>query len=191
VKVFSHTRTTAFFVLAALALLAFVAPSAMADNCNAPPGTSGIDQYCESIPSPGGAGGGGKHSGSGSDTHKLSPSTTRKLQQTDAGQTVLALTNSTAGAPASSDTSTPAKKQLAKHHRTKKHQSSTQSTTNSSPTPAAPRDTTPAAKTSFGVGDSLSGSLGAGFLVLLIVIAGLFGFLAWLSHRDRREPRPY
>jgi hypothetical protein len=192
-KVFSHTRMTAFFVLAALALLAFVAPSAMAESCNAPPGTSGIDQYCESIPSPGGNGGGKHHSsgaGGSKGSDRLPPGTAQKLQQTDAGQTVLALTKDSP--LASSDTAAPAKKQLAKHHAKAKHHrsSSTSQTTPSNSTPAAAQDTTPAAKTSFGPGDSLSGSLGAGFLVLLIVIAGLFGFLAWLSRRDRREPQP-
>jgi len=178
---------TALPALAVLALLAFVAPSAMADNCNAPPGTSGIDQYCESIPAPGGTGGGKHHKGGGPDVHKLSPSTTQKLQQSGAaGAAVLALTNGTAGTPASGDTATPAKKQLAKRHPTAQHESSAPPPSR----PAAPQDTTPAAKTSFGVGDTLSGSLGAGFLVLLIVIAGLFGFLAWLSRRDRGEPQP-
>jgi hypothetical protein len=190
VNVFSHKRLTACLGFAVLALLAFVAPPAMAESCNAPPGTSGIVQYCESIPSPAGAGGGGKHSGGGgSDTHKLSPATTKKLQQSgDAGDTVLALTKSSP--LVSSDTAAPAKQKLAtRHHKTRHEQSSSTQSTTPTQTPAVSRDTTPAAKTSFGVGDSLSGSLGAGFLVLLIVIAGLFGFLAWLSRRDRREPQ--
>jgi hypothetical protein len=179
-------RTTAFLGLAVLALLAFVAPPAMADNCNAPPGTSGIDQYCESIPAPGGAGGGKHHKG----TDKLPPKTAQQLQQSgNPGEAVLGLLNS---APASGDTATPAKKKLAKHHAKANHQqSSSKQTTPSNSSPAASQDTTPAAKASFGVGDSLSGSLGTGFLVLLIVIAGLFGFLAWLSRRDRRQPQQH
>jgi hypothetical protein len=183
VKVFSHTRLTTCLGLLCFALLAFVAPSAMAESCNAPPGTSGIDQYCETIPTPG-HGGGSHHKGDGSKTRHLSPATTQTLKQSGAsGAAVLALTGA-----AGDDTAAPAKKELAKRHHRKSHKGSGSThAPSTTATPAPVRDTTPAADTSFSAGNSISGSLGGGLIGLLAAVAGVFGLVAWFG---RRRPDP-
>jgi hypothetical protein len=177
-------RLTTCLGLASFALLCFGAPSALAENCNAPPGTSGIDQYCESIPTPGGSGGSHKHGDAGKARH-LSPSTTKTLQQSGAaGAAVLALTGS-AGTPASA----PAKKPAARsrHHRKgAAHKPATTPQKSAGAGPAA-QDPTPAAKTSFDAGNSVGGSLGVGFIVVLVAIGLLMGALAWFGRR-RAEP---
>jgi hypothetical protein len=186
-------RLTTCLGLLSFALVAlFAAPSAMADNCNAPPGTSGIDQYCESIPTPGGASGGSHHGGGGSGHNgggkTISPKTTQTLQQAGpAGATVLALTGSNTN---SADTAAPAKAKLnAKRHKSshKRHAATgSQQTAPATPAPAA-QDTVQAANTSFSVGNSVGGSLGAGFLIILVVIALLLGVLAWFGRRRGPE----
>lgn len=187
VKVFSHTRLTTCLGVLAFALLSFGPSSALAESCNAPPGTSGIDQYCEAIPTPGGSGGSRhkahKGQGGGSKTQRLSPSTTQTLEHSGAaGATVLALTGT--------KTSAPVKKAPASHPRhksSKKHQAAGSGQSAAPSTTPPVQDTTPAANTSFGVGSSVSGSLGAGFIAVLAVIGLLLGALAWFGRR-RSEP---
>ncbi|HEY7376034.1 MAG TPA: hypothetical protein VIF57_27990, partial [Polyangia bacterium] len=198
VKIFSHMRLTTCLGLLSFALIAlFAAPSAMADNCNAPPGTSGIDQYCESIPTPGGAGGGSHHggggggsgSGGGGKSDRLSPKTTQTLKQAGAaGAAVLALTNSNTN---SADTAAPAKAKVNAHRqKASKHKSSstTTQTTTPSTTPPAAQDTVQAKNTSFSAGNSIGGALGIGFLLILAAIALLLGALAWLGRRRPEAP---
>jgi hypothetical protein len=175
-----------FFVL--------LAPGAMAaDNCAAPPGTSGIDEYCEALPAPGGTG--SHHSGGGHGGQKDKvPATTRKAlqKQGDDGAAVLALTQNAPTAPSgTSQASTPAP--ATTHHAQRKHHAqagggssqtsgttATQSTpqTNATPAPAAP-----ASNPASAVGDSFGGSLGAGFLALLAGIAVVMALVAWLGRR--------
>jgi hypothetical protein len=174
-------RLTTCLGLASLALLCFGAPSALAENCNAPPGTSGIDQYCESIPTPGGSGGGSHHHAGANKVRHLSPSTTKTLQQSGAaGATVLALTGS-AGTQAPAPAKKPAHKRKGATHKP-----ATTPQKSAGATPAA-KDTTPAAKTSFDAGNSVGGSLGVGFIVVLVAIGLLMGALAWFGRR-RAEP---
>jgi hypothetical protein len=189
VKVFRHTQPTTCLGLVAFALLCVGAPSAMAENCNAPPGTSGIDQYCEAIPSPGGSGGshhGHKGQGGGGNTQHLSPSTTQTLEHSGAaGATVLALTGAGTSTP-------PAKKAPSsqrRHKSSKQHQAAAGGQKTPAGTPAV-QDTTPAADTSFGVGSSVSGSLGAGFIAVLAGIGLLLAALAWLGRRRAAPGEP-
>src|SRR4051794_39823580 len=69
-----HTTALACAYLVVLWLLPSFA-SAAGSTCQAPPGTSGIDQYCETIPGATGDHGAGGHSGGG----RLSPTTRRAL----------------------------------------------------------------------------------------------------------------
>jgi hypothetical protein len=190
VKVFSHTRLTTCLGVLAFALLCFGAPSALAENCNAPPGTSGIDQYCEAIPTPGGSGGGSHHKGpgGGNETQRLSPKTTRTLEHSGAaGATVLALTRTSPSGSGPAVKQAPATNR--RHKSSKKHQAA--STGQQAPTATPPvQDTTPAANTSFGVGNSVSGSLGAGFIAVLAGIGLMLGGLAWFGRRRGTPGEP-
>jgi hypothetical protein len=184
-----------------LLLFALFAPSAaMAENCNAPPGTSGIDQYCESLPSPGGSGGGSHHGGGGNGgggnkLHHVNPTTTKTLQNSGAaGHAVLDLTQQS-DAPAvttSAQTTTPApvKKHLARKHHTATTQSNdTPATTTPQRVNPGPSSSAPASNPAAAVGNSFGGSAGAGFLALLAAITAVFAGLAWRGRR-RPEPRP-
>jgi hypothetical protein len=170
-----------------LALLGFALlspPASAADNCQAPPGTSGIDQYCEVLPSAGGTGkshhGGGK--GGGADS-SLPKQTARVLRsQGAAGASVLALTRS-GSAPAAP---TPDAKRSGGSHEHHGSGGAQQQHSAGSATPAADRTVraAPASNPVSAVGKSLSGSgLGAGFIAVLAAIGALLAALAWFGRR--------
>lgn len=178
-------------------VFALVAPRAMASaaNCAAPPGTSGIDEYCEVLPTAGGPTHHTGHKGGSKQVDKV-PATTRKAlqKQGDAGAAVLALTQSAPSVPTrSTPSSTPVP---AKPHTHRKHTSQSgggsqqQSTTSSQSTPqkpVAPAPAAPASNPVSAVGDSFGGSVGAGFLVLLAAIAAVMALVAWLGRRRRPD----
>jgi hypothetical protein len=178
---------------ACLGILFFVllAPGAMAaDNCAAPPGTSGIDEYCEVLPAPGGTGshhGGSGHGGQKKD--QVPPSTRKALQkQGDNGAAVLALTQNAPTAPTgTTQSSTPAPTTTTHHSKSKDHSQAGGSTTSapstSSQTNATPAPAAPASNPASAVGNSLGGSLGAGFLALLAGLAVVMALVAWLGRR--------
>jgi len=98
--------------VSALALLAILAlllvPSTAGAQCEGPPGEAGIDEYCETIPGPGGdegtggrGDGGGGSGGSGGETPSGAPipsDTTSALEQSGSdGQGLLAFADSGAG----------------------------------------------------------------------------------------------
>ena len=58
--------------------MGFMAAPAAARECKAPPGTSGIDQYCEVVPGPGGNRG---SNDPGDDGPGVSPAALRQLEQ--------------------------------------------------------------------------------------------------------------
>jgi hypothetical protein len=179
---------------ACLGILFFVllAPGAMAaDNCAAPPGTSGIDQYCEVLPAPGGTGSHHGGNGHGGQKNDQVPAGTRKAlqKQGDNGAAVLALTQNAPTAPTGTTQSSTPAPATTTHHSQRKHHSQagggssqTSSTTttqsNATPAPAAPASNPVSA-----VGDSFGGSLGAGFLALLAGIAVVMALVAWLGRR--------
>jgi hypothetical protein len=178
----------------ALLLFALGAPSAMAETCNAPPGTSGIDQYCEALPGAGGNGGSNHHDGGkGGGGHKpdrVSPKTTDTLRQHGAdGAAVLSLANSV-DSPAVPAAQTETKPAPAKHHKSKSHKSEQQpQTTTRQPTKPSPGpiSAAPASNPVSAVGDSFSSSLGGGFIALLAGIAVVLAVLAWLGRRRPPE----
>jgi hypothetical protein len=179
---------------ACLGILFFVllAPGAMAaDNCQAPPGTSGIDEYCEALPTPGGSGshhGGSGHGGQKKD--QVPPSTRKALQkQGDNGAAVLALTQNAPTAPTgTTQSSTPAPTTTHHRHHSQAGGSQTSGTATTTPstpsqTNATPAPAAPASNPASAVGDSFGGSLGAGFLALLAGIAVVMALVAWLGRR--------
>jgi hypothetical protein len=174
---------------------ALLAPRALASaaNCAAPPGTSGIDEYCEVLPTPGGSGshhsGGGGGANHGTSKNRVPAATQKQLQNKgDAGSTVLELAQS---APTAPTTSTPTQKAAPttthrSHHR--RHSSSGGSSQPSTSTPQASAVQAPAAPASnpaSAVGNSFGGSLGAACLVLLAGIAVVMAGVAWLGRRRR------
>ncbi len=175
-------------------------PALASESCTAPPGTSGIDQYCEALPTPGGTshhgghGGGGAGGGSGGGGSSLPASTKKALaKQGAAGAGVLALTKqSDVQVPTSqSGSQTPTS---TTHHSKAKHSSSTsQSSTQSSPASQSPVTTTPADIPSApssnpvsAVGRSVSDD--GGLLIVLLVATGVLGLVAWFGRRRRSGP---
>jgi cobalamin biosynthesis Mg chelatase CobN len=191
-------RQIAFPGLLVLALVLPSAASAANVNCQAPAGTSGIDQYCEVLPGAGGNGTTGHHK-----KKHVSSQTTQTLQkQGSAGQAILALTEASGSATgettAPATTSTPAKHKA--HH--KKQSSSTATPTTTSTGTQTPTKTTTQAKSegpspsndpfsavgnSFSVGSGVGGS----FVWVLVGIGLVLVAMAWLQYRTRnREAGP-
>ena len=187
-------RQIAFPGLLMLALVLPSAASAANVNCQAPAGTSGIDQYCEVLPGAGGNGTTGHHK-----KKHVSSQTTQTLQkQGSAGQAILALTESSGSASAQTttpaSTSTPAKH---KAHHKKKAASTVTSTGSQPPTkttsqaksegPSPGNDPFSAVGNSFSVGSGVGGS----FVWVLVGIGLIFVAMAWLQYRTRtRESGP-
>lgn len=183
-QISSHTCKIAF--LGALLACALVAQPAGASSssttCQAPPGTSAIDQYCEALPAPGGSSGHHKkHS------HPVSNSTTKALEkQGPAGQAVLNLANS------SGDAGTPAvvKHKAVKRHRHHKQQASTPASNPPAVTnakavshalPAPGSNPVSAVGSAIGTGSST----GAVLVWLLVALAVVMGGTALIGYRRR------
>jgi hypothetical protein len=180
-------RQIAFPALVVFALLLPASASAAPVNCQAPAGTSGIDQYCEVLP---GAG------GSGSNHHKkkkhVSTQVQQKLQsQGSDGAAILQLTQSSGAADAQTATPAPVVKKKTTH----KKKSSTAPST-STPATTTPATTTPQAQSEgpspsnnpfSAVGNSTG--LSGGFTWILVGIGLIFVAMGWISYRARgREP---
>jgi hypothetical protein len=172
----AHTCKIAF-ASALLASALIAQPAGAASTCQAPPGTSAIDQYCEALPSPGGnSGHHKKHS------HPVSKSTTKQLeQQGPAGKAVLGLANSSGNAGAQE----PAHKRHHKHH----------AASGSAPSSSAPPAASPASHTlpapdsnplsAVGSAIGTGSSTGAVFLILLVALAVVMGGTAVIGYRRR------
>lgn len=164
------------FLLAALALPS----SAPAATCQAPPGTSAIDQYCEALPSPGSNGSGhNKHS------HPVSNSTSKLLaRQGAAGQAVLNLANSSG--EANGVVAKPARPSARRHHH-RHHGSGVAPVTPqhaSGSLPAPSSNPLSAVGSAIGTGSST----GAVLLWILVGLAVVMGGTAFIGHwRRTRE----
>jgi hypothetical protein len=192
VQISSHTCKIAFLgALLACALVAQPAGAASSSTtCQAPPGTSAIDQYCEALPAPGGnSGHHKKHS------HPVSNSTTKALEkQGAAGKAVLNLVGSSGdagtSAPTVPATPAPVKHKAVKRHRHHKQQASAPSsnppaTTNVKPVshalPAPASNPVSAVGSAIGTGSST----GAVLLWLLVALAVVMGGTALIGYRRR------
>ena len=165
---------------AAGALPAQAAPA----NCVAPPGTSGIDQYCETVPAAGGDTGtrGGGHGG-----HPLSSSVPRRTaaglrSAGSVGKAVLSLPSGAAGAAAQGATGagggTGGKARA--HGRTANGHSSGNRSKNDQSTPSSKSDNPlQAIRSAVSTGSSAGEGLVWIFVALGVVMSGL----AWLSYR--------
>lgn len=187
-QISSHTCKIAF--LGALLACALVAQPAGASSssttCQAPPGTSAIDQYCEALPAPGGnSGHHKKHS------HPVSNSTTKALEkQGPAGQAVLNLANSSGDAGTPAPAPAVVKHKAVKRHRHHKQQASTPSSNPPAVTnakavshalPAPGSNPVSAVGSAIGTGSST----GAVLLWLLVALAVVMGGTALIGYRRR------
>jgi hypothetical protein len=182
-----HTCKIAFLgALVALAVLAQPAGAAggSTTTCQAPPGTSAIDQYCEALPSPGG---GSSHHRKHS--HPVSNSTTKQLQQQGAaGKAVLNLADSSGDAgtpvqPAPVATHKPA----ARHHKRKPAASSPAPPAVHNVSVASQALPAPASNPLSAVGSAIGtgSSTGAVLLWLLVALAVVMGGTALIGYRRR------
>jgi hypothetical protein len=148
-------------LLAALAAVLICCASAGARDCNAPPGTAAIDQYCETLPSATGTNG-----GEGGDVRRVSAATRAALRQS--GDDGRALSRLLAETPA----------------RTHDQPATRSSGTSNNPARADESATNAlgAVRSAIGSGDTV----GAWLPWLLLVLAILLGGIAWFrSHRRR------
>jgi hypothetical protein len=186
------TTCLGLVVFALCALGFFAQPSLAAENCTAPPGTSGLDQYCESIP---GAGGTNSHhnNGGGGGAKHVSRNTTKALKSKGAdGAAVLSLAQ-TGSATVQADTTPPAstkKKAAAVHHRATHHKKGGATPSSGSSSPAAPQHVAagpaaPAAPSNNPL--SAVGSAVGGNSAYTWVIIGLGALLAALALGARRR----
>jgi hypothetical protein len=179
-------RQIAFLGLVVFALALPSVASAAGVNCQAPAGTSGIDQYCEVLPGAGGNGTSGHHK-----KKHVSSQTTQKLQsQGSDGAAILQLTESSGSASAQTPPVTTTVKKHKTHHK-KKSAATTPSTSSGTPTkPTAPatsagpspgNDPFSAVGNSFNVGSGVD----SGFVWVLVGIGLVLVAMAWLNYRTR------
>src|SRR4051794_40421262 len=166
----SIRQQTSLLCACVLLLLATIPAAAQAkQRCQAPPGRSGIDQYCETIPGAGGDEGSGSRqgtgSGGGSSGSTLSRGTRSQLRNAgDAGAGVLGLVDG--------DNSTKQKKKPASSSKGGGDRSSSDSVSSN-----------PLSAVRSGV--ESGSSAGPWFLWALLAIAAVFLALAWLRYRRR------
>jgi hypothetical protein len=138
-------------------------------RCQAPPGRSGIDQYCETIPGAGGDESSGSHQGTGgrgSSGSTLSRGTRSQLRNAgDAGAGVLNLVDG--------DNSTKGKKKSSGSSSKGGGDESSSNSVGSNPLSAVRS------------GVESGSSAGPWFLWALLAIAAVFLALAWLRYRRR------
>jgi hypothetical protein len=149
-----------------------VPASVQAASCEAPPGTAGIDQYCESIPGAGGNRGSDDGAGEGdrSSGRSLPPATRRELRDAGAdGTGVLALTDGRAGAA--------------------ERGSATRGPKDGASKGDAPRSGSPSSNPFSAVSSSIESGATAspGFAIALLLVAlAALGF-AWVRYRSAGE----
>jgi hypothetical protein len=158
----------------AISPLATTAALGAAPNCQAPPGTSGIDQYCETIPGSTGNHGPSGHAGSGSSS--IDPSTRRALSnQGKAGQAILDLTSA-------GGTTSRSKKSSGSNHTAATPGGSTSGKSDNGATPPATSNN-PLSAVGSAVGSGASA--GPAFVWLLVVLGIGLSAVAWMGYRRR------
>ena len=169
----------AVITLTASAAVGALPAQAAPANCVAPPGTSGIDQYCETVPAAGGDTG---TRGGGGGGHPLSSSVPRRTAAGlrgagSVGKAVLSLPSGTAGQGA---TASGGGGKGGAHGRTANGQSPGNRSTADQSTPSGKSDNPlQAIRSAVSTGTSAGEGLVWIFVALGVVMSGL----AWLSYR--------
>ena|SRR5437763_2180366 len=185
-----RSRSVIRLALAVVALTASAAVGALPAqaapaNCVAPPGTSGIDQYCETVPAAGGDTG---TRGGGGGGHPLSSSVPRRTAAGlrgagSVGKAVLSLPSGATGAAgqgAAAQGVTGAGGKGGTHGRTANAQSPGNRSTADQSTPSSKSDNPlQAIRSAVSTGTSAGEGLVWIFVALGVVMSGL----AWLSYR--------
>ena len=192
----SRSAFRLILALAALAAGVLVGPlpaQAAPANCTAPPGTSGIDQYCETVPAASGdqgtrGGGGGSSGGSSGQSGRVGGNVSRRtaaaLQRSGAGgKAILGLSTGSGQASSSTQGSSSG---AAKGHTgaaSQTHGAAQGSKGNQSTAPASRSDNPLEAIRSAVTSGT---SAGPGFVWILVVLGAIMAGLGWL--RYRRSP---
>src|SRR5690242_5065998 len=174
--------------LAAGVLVGPVPAQAAPVNCQAPPGTSGIDQYCETVPTAGGdqgtsGGGGGSSHGSGhsgSVGGSVSRRTATALRDSGAtGKAILGLSTASGQASGSTQGSSSGAAKGQTGAAGQKH-GTAQAQGSQSKAPAARSDNPlEAIRSAVTAGTSA----GPGFVWILIVLGAIMAGIGWLRYR--------
>ena len=171
------------------ALLGPLPAHAAPTSCVAPPGTSGIDQYCETVPAAGGdqgtrgGGGGGTTGGHHTLSSSLPKRTVSQLGQSTAGRAILGLstgstnagtTSASGGSGSGSGSGGGSGKTGGASH----HGSSSAASQSGAPTGRSdnPLDAVRSAV-------STGASAGPGLIWIFIALAVVMGGAAWISYR--------
>jgi hypothetical protein len=173
-------------VVLALAAGVLVGPlpaQAAPANCQAPPGTSGIDQYCETVPAAGGdqgtrgGGGGGRGGGqSGRLGGSVSRQTAAALRHSGTvGQAILGLSTGSSSTQGSNSGAANARTGGSKGHGAAKGSQGNQSSA-----PAAQSDNPLQAIRSAVTSGT---SAGPGFVWILVLLGAIMAGLGWLRYR--------
>ena len=170
------------------ALLGPLPAQAAPTSCVAPPGTSGIDQYCETVPAAGGdqgtrGGGGGTTGGHHSLGSSLPKRTVSQLGRSAAGRAVLGLSTgltnaSTTSASGGSGSGSGSGGGSGKTGGASHHSSGSAASQSGAPTGRSdnPLDAVRSAV-------STGASAGPGLIWIFIALAVIMGGAAWISYR--------
>lgn len=158
-----------------LLLLALAAPaSAGTSNCVAPPGTAAIEEYCETIPSANGNGGGGAHA-----QQPVDRSTTRALRAQGAdGKALVTLLASDGSAQAGAASGSSTKPRAGTHRQHTAGRVKSASAAQDEPSQNPLRAVTSAVES--------GPTLGGGLIWALLGITALMVAAGWLRLRGRR-----
>jgi hypothetical protein len=175
--------------VAALAAGVLVGPlpvQAAPVNCQAPPGTSGIDQYCETVPAAGGDQGTSGGSGGSSGQHgrvggSVSHRTATALRDSGAGgKAILGLSTGSGQASGSTQGSSSGAAKGQTGAAGQKHGTAQASQGNQSKAPAARSDNPlEAIRSAVTAGTSA----GPGFVWILVVLGAIMAGIGWLRYR--------
>jgi hypothetical protein len=178
--------------VAALAAGVLVGPlpaQAAPVNCVAPPGTSGIDQYCETVPAASGdqgtrGGGGGGSGQSGRVGGNVSRRTAAALQRSGSGgKAILGLSTGSGQASSSTQGSSSGAAKGKSGTSSQKHAAAQGSQSSQSKAPAGRSDNPLEAIRSAVTSGT---SAGPGFVWILVILGAIMAGLGWL--RYRRSP---
>jgi hypothetical protein len=169
------THACSRLLLLALTAMLLAAAPAAAQQCNAPPGTAAVDQYCENAPSASGNGGGSGGSG-GSSGASAPRSTVRALDRSGATGKELNRYLGEDVASARGGTGT-----------TKGSKNSSDRKSSSTRAPAGTAPTQPSSNPLGAVQSAVNSgtTVGGGFIWALVLLTLLIAGVAWTRYRRR------
>jgi hypothetical protein len=169
----------------ALLCLMLAEPAIGQRDCQAPPGRSGLDQYCETVPGATGDRGPGAGGGSGRD---VSPSTRQRLERSGAaGQALLGVIGGPSGGEGESAAGGAGGAKSSRPHREGGGKSS-RGSPGSGNEKAADQPSNNVLSAVRSAADS-GASAGPGFIWILVAVAVVMAGIAWIRYRGRGGAR--